>query len=566
MMNRLPHPNPHFTFAAGARCVAVAAAIALVPAAHADSGQYGQLPPIGSKNVSIADPLVARPSTTPCAVTLFDGLQFADYTPKPIDYTPPAACPGPWSKVVLEVDLAVTAGIQFDRTGTIWLGGLNVWFGTTAEPSPSLAPSWHVERDLTDYSALLAGPLSGDVYIGNTVDDQYTGVISGSATLEFYPVSPADPAPAVPDQVIPFSAAPGGTTDLSAPTDTLSLTTTLPQNITRAYLDVVAESQNTDEFWWTCMPDDVAPLTQDCPGTAFREVEVTLDGTPAGVAPIYPWVYTGGFQPNLWIPTPGVQTLNFEPYRVDLTPFAAVLDDGAAHTIALGVFNAHPYWSTTAALLLYLDPGSATVTGAVTSNTLTAPDPQVTGSIDNNGIGSITVASNHDYSISGYVDTSTGRITTTVVPSVGFTSTTTYTDTTWTIDRTATVTGTTTIAPDAGATTVSTVDLEYPFTMDYNSAAPSTIDFDQTFHFAIDDTLDGVPSYGSLTSNRVATHYQGAAASRHGDQEYQYTDTNGGCYDRDITSTANALASVTDNALCIPLETIFEDGFDPPPP
>ena len=27
----------------------------------------------------------------------------------------------------------------------------------------------------------------------------------------------------------------------------------------------------------------------------------------------------------LWRPIPGVHTLNFEPYRVDLTPFAAIL-------------------------------------------------------------------------------------------------------------------------------------------------------------------------------------------------------------------------------------------------
>ena len=565
-MTFLPPPPALGPLATGLRCLAAAIAAALVPVALADGGQYGQLPPIGSKNVSIADPLVARPSTTPCTVTLFTGLQFADYTPKPIDYTPPAACPAPWSKVVLDVDLAVSAGVQYDRTGTIWLGGLNVWFGTTAEPSPSLAPSWHVERDLTDYSALLASSLSGDVYIGNTVNETYDGVISGSATLEFYPVSAADPAPTVPDQVIPFSAAPGGTTDLNGPTDTLSLTTTLPQNITGAYLDVIAESQYTDEFWWSCLPDSDAAITGDCPGSAFREVEVTLDGTPAGVAPIYPWVFTGGVQPNLWIPTPGVQTLNFVPYRVDLTPFAGVLDDGAEHTIALSVFNAHPYWSTTAALLLYLDPGSATVTGAVASNTLAAPDPQVTGSIGNDGTGTVTVTSNRDYSISGYVDTSTGRVTTTITPSLGFTSTTTYATTSnETIDRTATVTGTTTTAVEGGSTTVSTLDLAYPFSFVY-ATGPLSIDFDQTYQFGIDEARDGVAAYGSLTSNHVATHYQGAAASRHGDQEYQYTDTNGGCYDRDITSAANALASVTDNALCIPLETIFQDGFDPPPP
>ena len=54
----------------------------------------------------------------------------------------------------------------------------------------------------------------------------------------------------------------------------------------------------------------------------FREAEVSIDGTPAGVAPVYPWIFTGGIDPFLWQPIPGVHTLNFEPYRVDLTPFA----------------------------------------------------------------------------------------------------------------------------------------------------------------------------------------------------------------------------------------------------
>ena len=111
-------------------------------------------PVVGSSNSATADPPVARPATTPCTVTLFSNVAFADYSPKSFSYTPPAACQGPWAKVVLSADFAVTAGRQFDRTAKIWIGGANVYFGTTAEPSGSVARSWHVERDLTDYSAL----------------------------------------------------------------------------------------------------------------------------------------------------------------------------------------------------------------------------------------------------------------------------------------------------------------------------------------------------------------------------------------------------------------------------
>ena len=142
-------------------------------------------------------------------------------------------------------------------------------------------------------------------------------------------------------------------------------TFTFPTNVEKAYLDVFLESQSDDEFWYTCFPNDLAAKLDNCGNTAFREGEVTLDGQPAGVAPIYPWIYTGGIDPYLWIPIPGVETLNFAPYRIDLTPFAAQLDDGNKHTIAVSVFNDDDYFAANATLLVYEDHGSTQVTGAL---------------------------------------------------------------------------------------------------------------------------------------------------------------------------------------------------------
>ena len=85
---------------------------------------------------------------------------------------------------------------------------------------------------------------------------------------------------------------------------------------------------------------------------------------------MFPWIFTGGIDPFLWFPIPGVQTLNFTPYRVNLTPFAGLLSDGKQHTVSVGVTNADSYFSATASLLLYLDSGSTQVTGAVTQLSL----------------------------------------------------------------------------------------------------------------------------------------------------------------------------------------------------
>jgi len=531
-----------------------------------DRTDYGPLPAIGSSDVALADPLVTRPSTTPCSVPLFTDAVFNDYSTHPFDYTPPAGCAGPWKKIVLTFDLSVTTGVQYDRTGTVWIGGVNLFFGTTAEPRSTLGPTWHVERDITDESSLLALPQSGNVFIGNIVNSTYTGVIHGTATVLFYPLAaPSDPHQ-VPYRVIGLGSDPvGATVDLNHPGDQLTKTLTLPTNIVFAYLDVIAQAQGSDEFWWSCMPDDVAPITNDCPGSAFREVEVTIDGGPAGVAPVYPWVYTGGVQPALWSPIPGVQTLNFKPYRVNLTPFAGILSDGNSHTIALSIFNAHEHWSTTATLLLQLGGGSTQQPGVITTNTLTAaPAPVVTSTVDASGIGTVSVDSNRSFTIASTVGPDDFRVQITIEQTFSFNTTTTYASTQETLTQSTTVDTKTTssVLGAVPSTYVVTDHLSYPFSFTYSASA---IDFDQRLDHAFTTAINGSSPTSSSLSNHVATHHASAAANRHSEQDYEYSDSFGNCYSRDITSAANKLATVTDAVPCIAAETIFADGFEGAP-
>ena len=131
-------------------------------------------PVIGSANTVTANAPVPRPTTSPCTVTLFQNFDFADFNPKFFTYTPPAGCPGPWAAVVFEADWSVDAGRQFDRTAEVWVGGTNVYFGTTAEPSHNVMRSWHVESNLTEYSPLFAIAQNGRVDLGNLVNQTYT--------------------------------------------------------------------------------------------------------------------------------------------------------------------------------------------------------------------------------------------------------------------------------------------------------------------------------------------------------------------------------------------------------
>src|SRR5664279_1849250 len=167
----------------------VGLALLLTSAAFAQNYTAPSTPVIGSANTVTANAPVPRPATTPCTVPLFTNLDFSDFDPKFFSYTPPAGCPGPWAAVVFQADWSVDAGRQFDRTGEIWIGGANIFFGTTAEPSHDVERIWHTESNLTDYSPLFAVAQNGRVDLGNLVNDTYTSHIHGTASLQFYPLA-----------------------------------------------------------------------------------------------------------------------------------------------------------------------------------------------------------------------------------------------------------------------------------------------------------------------------------------------------------------------------------------
>lgn len=545
---------------------------ALLAALVFTSPAFAVLPPIGSQDVAVADPDIPPPPTEPCVVPLFDQFTFIGFDAQTFDFAPPDDCPGPWQKVVLSVDFDVTAGRQFDRTAAIWLGGANLYFGTTQEPRAAVAPTWHIERDVTDLSPLFASMQAGRVDLGNLVDDTYAGIIHGSASLNFYPYdATVSDRPPRPDVVIPMAAdATGGTVTLASNDDNLVIYVTPPRNIRRAFIDVIAEAQNTDEFWYLCVPDDVADELQSCPGTGFREAQVTIDGLYVGIAPIYPWIYTGGIDPGLWRPTPSIQTLSFQPYRVDLTPYAAWLSSGDQHRVAVRVFNAQAYFSVTANLLLYLDHGADTVDGEVTMNTLEGADPEYDTQLSNTPdmiSGIVSAGSQHVFEIEGYVDTSDGRVTTYISQGINFHDDQIFniTDTTYEqMLNFGTDIFSQTKITIGGYTHVVTENTTFPLAIDYKFDTTSdgyvqTTTVDQRLERTIDFGIDGFGSHEASLKQHMTTgdtllfDAGGNATGRTGQsstQSFTYADPYGACYDRKITTDTGALTGFTDGTAC----------------
>lgn len=568
------------------------------------TGAYGATVPAQHKDVSgaaIADASVPKPPVQPCMVALFANVLFEPHgdpaamnaEPNQWTFQPPANCPGPWSKVVLEADFAVTAGRQFDRTASIWLDGVNLYFGTTMEPSAHNAPQWHIERDLTQYSSLFRKAGEGQVILNNWVNQVYTGVISGSARLLFYPAIEGAQLTAPADGVYGLDRDPRGIpVPVESASDTLSRALSLPRNVERAYLDVIAQSQATDEQWYMCIDDaDLDPTREyslgppasgdpleQCGSGNFREAEVSIDGQPAGRAPVYPWTYTGGVDPYLWRPTPDVQTLNFVPYQMDLTPFAALLDDGLSHTIAVRVLGAHHYFSLAANLLVYRDHGREVLTGRLTENTLAGSREQLEPHVvrqwkarsNGAGNGQINTIQHEAFVIAGELSTSHGLVATRVE------------------HRSAYLNQQSFLHPDAltyhqiihmdfkVTDTISTSvadkrskhvrQLHYPLALDAmkqmkaDGTFTAVIGMQQAYEKQLDDSGDGRTLFRSKLDDAIDSQdtadFNAAGTAvfnsrgQHGHQVYRFSDSLGSCYTRSVETNNGTVSSAESGAGC----------------
>jgi hypothetical protein len=384
---------------------------------------------INSQNPVTATPPVTRPHTHSCTVALATNFPSNDATGAAQNFngtlTPPPGCAGPWAKVVLDWTTSV-AGRQFDRSGSLDIGGTQVWFGTTYEPDPA-GITYHFAKDITEYSAVLRKQQAFQGGIVNFTSDIDTGVYAQTVSLTYYQADRANPAPAEPDAVVGLGGA-----DANPGSPTVHLTAAgLPRNITRALLEVSIKGNGCDEQWFTDVPDSVSaqfPAAGLCGHGPYREVDAAIDGTPAGVTQFFPYIYTGGIVPTLWRPIPAVGTFDMTPEILDVTPLVGKLVDGGSHDVALTVANIGDTWNLAANLLLFTDHGATQTSGTLTRDTI-APAAQQTTTATTAADGSVTatVTAGRDWTLSGYVNTSAGRVATTVTQHVAYRNTDTVT-------------------------------------------------------------------------------------------------------------------------------------------
>jgi hypothetical protein len=478
-----------------------------------------------------AAPPVAKPSTKSCHVTLAE-TQFRDFTPYKGTYTPPDGCGDRWSKVVLRMDGKVK-GRQYDRLGYLRVGGVEIFRTSTPEPSPD-GIEWSVEKDVTRYSDTLSRTQDVEMLIGNVVDDTYTGVIDVKVTLTFYAGRPA----AGPDRVLTLQDG----------------TLTTPRNSERVVAEVYATGSGggCEEFWYLAAPDP-APYSCKTDGGPYREVQIKVDGQLAGIAAPFPHVWTGGWSnPFLWYVVPGPRAFDVKPIEYDLTPFAGILNDGRPHRLevsVVGVPEGQSGWSAPVNVLVWQDAKSAHVGGRITAHEvgdLTNSSTYTPGSghrVDTEG--------GHRLTVAGYVDTSHGRVTTTVDRTLANTSAHRWTDgenvdaldATWTDDESVTVDGrgparTTrtqrTYTMDGSITIGADDRLRTVLTLGDRAALAGSYGGRRTVWSRLDDTVTGDAAW-TLNVPRDQRHAVGTTSERY--RRYG----SGGCYDWSLTSVQGVL-------------------------
>lgn len=240
---------------------------------------------------------------------------------------------------------------------------------------------------------------------------------------------------------------------------------------------------------------------------------------------------------------PGPRAFDIKPIQYDLTPFAARLNDGRPHRVEVSVVGVPPGqagWSTPTNVLVWQDEGSNVVTGGLTRHQESSPANSVTytpGSehrLDTEG--------GHRLTVAGYLNTSHGRVVTSVSRALASSSVHRWTEGesldafkgTWTDDETVTV----------GRQVTAT---HRTYTMD----GVTTLGAGDRLRtvLTLGDTADTVVLRGGkrLTWSRLDDVYAGDAtytANVPRDQRHAIGTTaeryrlygSGGCYDRSLTT------------------------------
>jgi len=368
-------------------------------------------------------------------VTLMDH-QFANSygTPFVGSYAPPDF---EFDHVVINFTVEVK-GRQFDRWGSVYLGDVNIFSTSTAEPTAN-GITWTWLKDSTAYLSLWKQPQTLIFQLDNVITDVYTGLLNSTLTATFFnsPVQSGGQAPA--DLILPVSAQKSPVTGSfwTYPEEDATASLRFPRNVNRAVFSSSVKGQGNEEFWWSNVPqsavDAFKPDVGTYPGySPFREVQVLIDGQLAGVHWPFPVIFTGGVVPQLHRPIVGIDAFDLRDHEIDISPWLPLLCDGNNHTIGIRVVGlvddgaasaslsdtTESSWYLVGKVFLWLDDEDSVTTGVIGSTANQDPVIEFSQTIKQNATGfnstlEYAIAAKRNLSITSQVSTQKGNGTAT---------------------------------------------------------------------------------------------------------------------------------------------------------
>ncbi|ERF75067.1 hypothetical protein EPUS_04849 [Endocarpon pusillum Z07020] len=346
---------------------------------------------------------VYRPPADPpslardCEVLLMNHT-FAFSYGKPFvgSYRPPDSTKCSFNTV--QVNLTITSrGRQFDRLALMFLGDVEVFRTSTAEPTTN-GIEWTYRKEMTAYLSLWREPQKIIFDLGNLVNDVYTGTFNATLTAKFWEVE--EPVQAA-DLILPISAQQselGRPSAFSLPADEAMARQSLPVGgVRRAIVSVSACGQATEEFWFSNVLSEDTETFLNSTGelygfSPFREVQLLIDGYLAGVVWPFPIIFTGGLAPGFWRPVVGIDAFDLREPEIDITPWLPWLSDGEEHRFDIRVVGLESdgekvslsrevgdYWVVTGKILIFLGDEQSNTTQAAGHDlpSIFTPEPAI---------------------------------------------------------------------------------------------------------------------------------------------------------------------------------------------
>ncbi|CCE84013.1 Piso0_004613 [Millerozyma farinosa CBS 7064] len=242
-----------------------------------------------------------------------------------------------FNRVVLTLNTTVS-GVQFDRLGHIFLGGVEIWRSSTIEPGGNTVYSTF-RKDMTPYVKLFQEENKLVYLLNNVVSSTYTGAFNISLYADYYYVQ-EDTAQLgfngsntadyfdntkQASRLIPLTAKSDSNqpalVSLSAQDSIEVNLPSVPKNTTRLTLSITTSGNGDEEFWYTNVLDKFRTVfNQSFFGHGpLRVVDVYYNGTKVGAQAPQPVIFTGGISPALWSPVVSISAFNLPTVDIDLT-------------------------------------------------------------------------------------------------------------------------------------------------------------------------------------------------------------------------------------------------------